>query len=77
MIETNTMRTAPRLTKPAGADLDTIYVSCEAPAMAAIDPFRARARQQQGWRFQAIPSSHACMATAPELTGKTLERPVP
>lgn len=65
---------APRLTKPVGAGLDTRYVSCESPAMAAIDPFRARARQQQSWRFQALPSSHACMVTAPELTGETLER---
>jgi len=68
---------APHLTKPVGAGLDTIYLSCEAPAMAAIDPFRARARQQQGWCFQAIPSSHACMVTAPELTGETLERLAP
>ena len=65
---------APHLTKPVGAGLDTIYVSCETPAMAAIDPYRARARLQPVWRFQAISSSHACMVMATELTSENMER---
>jgi hypothetical protein len=65
---------APRSTKPVGAGHDTIFASCEAPAMAAIDPFRGQARLQLSWRFQTIPSSHAHMVSAPELTGETLER---
>ncbi|NLS68208.1 alpha/beta fold hydrolase [Bradyrhizobium brasilense] len=62
----------PKLAKPVGVGIDTIYVSCEAPAMAAIDPFRARARARPDWRFHSVPASHACMISDPQLTAETL-----
>ncbi|WP_407174834.1 hypothetical protein [Bradyrhizobium sp. STM 3562] len=64
----------PRLTKAVGAGIDTVYVSCEGPAMGAIDPFRARAKARTDWRFQSLASSHACMISDPKLTAETLVR---
>ena len=65
---------APKLMKPVGAGIDTVYVSCEGPAMAAINPYRAHAKARTDWQFQCLASSHACMISDPQLTGEMLSR---
>lgn len=62
----------PHLTKLPGDGVDTVYVSCERPAMAAIDLSRAQARGRSDWRVVPLAASHGCMISDSALTAATL-----
>jgi pimeloyl-ACP methyl ester carboxylesterase len=42
------------------------FVDCTTPALATIDPFRARVRSQPGWRVVELATGHDPMISAPE-----------
>lgn len=61
-----------KLSRPAGADHPVTFVSFTAPAIAAIEPSRARARQKAGWHFEEMAVPHDTPLIYPDRTVERL-----
>jgi pimeloyl-ACP methyl ester carboxylesterase len=48
------------------AALPRTYITCSAPALPTIEPFRQRAREQPGWQILDIATGHDPMISAPQ-----------
>jgi pimeloyl-ACP methyl ester carboxylesterase len=57
---------------PVGNNLPRTYMTCTAPAYAAIESTRQWVKSQQGWRWVEIATGHDAMVLAPELLSKML-----
>jgi pimeloyl-ACP methyl ester carboxylesterase len=69
-----TMTEPVRYTNPAAAALPRTYVRCVDFPNPAFDRFAARSRQEPGWRYRELASSHDVMVTMPrELAELLLE----
>ena len=61
-----TYETVVHLDRPAGAGMPVTYIAYEKPALGSIEPSRAYARAQTGWRYRTEPVPHDAEIVFPE-----------
>jgi hypothetical protein len=62
----NTFATPLVLAHPLGNGLPRVYIDCNAPAMASVNSFKTRVRQQPGWTYETLASGHDAMVIVPK-----------
>ncbi|GAC1339950.1 MAG: alpha/beta fold hydrolase [Acetobacteraceae bacterium] len=60
------------LRNPVGHGHACIYIECTDPVYSPLDPVKRWARQQPGWRWEALAASHDPMVTAPDALARLL-----
>ncbi len=62
----NTFATPLILQHPLGNALPKVYIDCNAPAMASVNSFKSKVRQQSGWTYDTLASGHDAMVIVPK-----------
>ncbi|GAC1488767.1 MAG: alpha/beta fold hydrolase [Acetobacteraceae bacterium] len=60
------------LRNPVGHGHACTYIECTDPVYSPLEPVKRWARQQPGWRWEALAASHDPMVTAPDALARLL-----